>query len=150
MFRFVGIALTLFLSAHTASSLAQQMKDPESWYRDDYAALWANNPAGNIDRLRRFYADVIVTHESSGEVSSEAQQSWLVEPMLGWVAEGWQKAVLVDLEVHSINASTVAFTARWTDYYEGGDTEASCGWYLADEIDGAWVFTEYADTVCLE
>lgn len=147
MIRLLGL---LLLATSTALANAEGMKDPESWYRNDYAVLWADNPAKNIDKLRTFYADVILTHESSGEVSSEPQQAWLVEPMQAWVAEGWQKAVLVDLQVHPINASTVAFTARWTDYYDGGATEASCGWYLADAMSGEWVFTEYADTVCPE
>lgn len=128
--------------------LADALADPEKWYRNDYAPLWSGKPGDNIKRLKTFYVAEVTTHEAEGPISRTPRQSWLVEPMKEWLAEGWLTAELTGLITQRINASTAAFTARWLDRYEGGATEVSCGWYLADVIDGRWVFTEYADTDC--
>ena len=130
--------------------IGEVLKDPDAWYREDYAPLWADNPGANVARLKTFYADEVVTHELGGAITREARQAWLVEPMQGWLADGWLAAELIAVRTQRINESTAAFTAQWRDRYVGDETEMTCGWYLADAIDGQWTFTEYADVDCEE
>lgn len=144
------LSLFLVLMFAASASRAQEMVDPETWYRDVYAPLWSNSPGDNIPALLKQYAMVIVTHEDGGEISRDTQEAWLAEPMREWLADGWLGAELVQLQTQRINASTAAFTASWIDSYEGGETESSCGWYLADAMDGRWIFTAYADTPCAD
>lgn len=136
------------LALNSTLAFCEVPEDPETWYRDHYAPLWFNTPGNNISELRTFYASEIVTHNEDGSISRESQQQWLVEPMQGWLDEGWLRAELTALNTHPVNASTVAFVGRWLDHYEDGVTEVSCGWYLADAMDGRWVFTESADVDC--
>ena len=144
----LSLPITLLLSA-TAFSAHAEIPDPEAWYRTSYAPLWnAEKPAEEIDAILAHYAQEIVTHSNDGDVSRDAQQEWLAEPMAEWVAEGWLRAELTDLETRPINDSTASFVATWTDRYADGSTEVSCGWYLADYLDGSWIITEYADTSC--
>lgn len=140
----------LFLSALlSATAHGQGPTDPEAWYKDNYAPLWANNPGKNVDAILSYYASDVTTHESEGAITVSDSDSWLREPMQEWLAEeGWLKAELQQLTVDRLNASTVVFKASWLDHYEGNETEVSCGWYLADMIDGRWQFTAYADIDC--
>ncbi len=141
---------SLFLGAalHTAQAAAESVPDPEQWYLNSYAPLWNGTPAADIDKILDHYADEIVTHESDGAISRDDQDAWLAEPMAEWVEEGWLRAELTELDTHYINETTAAFVGTWTDYYDDGSTEVSCGWYLADFLDGEWIITEYADTDC--
>ncbi len=143
-----SLSIALFLSA-TAVGASAEIPDPDAWYRSSYAPLWnAEKPAEEIDAILAHYAQKIVTHSNDGEISRDGQRAWLAEPMAEWVAEGWLRAELTDLETRSINDSTASFVAKWTDHYADGSTEVSCGWYLADYLDGGWIITEYADTPC--
>ncbi|MEM9055871.1 MAG: hypothetical protein AAGD86_00250 [Pseudomonadota bacterium] len=143
-----AFAAATLAAVGAAPIAAAELPDPESWYREAYAPLWAKDPGDNIERLVGFYAAEVLTHEADGTLSRDARATWLVEPMKQWLAEGWLSAKLTALNTRRINASTATFTARWLDRYAGGDTEVSCGWYLADAVDGRWVFTQYADTNC--
>ncbi len=143
--KFLVVYLTALLSA---TVLAQEPASPEAWYRDDYAPLWAEKPGEKIDAILDHYADTVTTHEADGAVTVSDHDSWLREPMYEWLSDGWLKAELQKLTVDQLNASTVAFKASWLDSYEGGATEVSCGWYLADLKEGRWQFTAYADIDC--
>lgn len=138
----------LSLVVLSGSTLAQEIVDPDSWYRTVYAPLWGNTPAADAETLLLHYAPTIITHNDDGSVTIDERRSWLVEPMEGWTEEGWLRAELVSLETQKINASTASFVAQWKDHYQSGDTEVSCGWYLADVIDKEWIVTAYADTPC--
>ena len=63
--------------------------DPESWYRDAYAPLWAQDPGGNADKMLVFYADTIETHSPDGQITRTDRATWLNEPMGEWLADGW-------------------------------------------------------------
>lgn len=141
----VAVLLPLVSSAALADS---GPRDPDAWYRTSYAPLWGATPAEDMERILAHYAQEVVTHEADGAVLREDKVSWLAEPMQTWVAEGWLRAELTALVTQSINSSTASFVATWTDHYDDGSTEVSCGWYLADWIDGGWIITEYADTNC--
>jgi len=120
----------------------------EQWYRESYAPLWSGTPAQDVDKILVHYADEVVTHADDGTISRDPQRAWLAAPMAEWVAEGWLRAEMIDLETRVINTSTASFMATWKDYYANGTTEVSCGWYLADLSAGEWKITEYADTSC--
>ena len=138
------VATVLF----TLPVFGEMSSDPDTWYREDYAPLWADNPGANIARLKTFYADEIVTHEMSGAITREARSSWLVEPLQEWLADGWLSAELTAVRTQRINDTTATFMAQWRDRYADGESESSCGWYLADRVDGRWIFTEYAEVEC--
>lgn len=139
-----GLLAAMLLGA----AVAQDGATPESWYTQSYAALWVDKPAENVDAILAHYAPTIVTHAEDGSVSSDPRREWLEEPMQGWVAEGWLRAELVAVDTTEINATTASFTAIWQDYYADGRSERSCGWYLADKMDGEWQITHYADSPC--
>ena len=122
--------------------------DPESWYRDAYAPLWADDPAGNAERMLEFYADTVDTHSADGQITRTDKATWLREPMREWLADGWLTSELQGLQADRINATTASFKASWLDRYEEEYEELACGWYLADLLDGAWKFTAYADIDC--
>ena len=144
-----GIALAAsILLAPIAAVADDHIPDPEAWYRTSYAPLWNGTPEDDVDAILQHYASEIVTHESDGAISSTEQVAWLAEPMGEWVAEGWLRAEMTALQTQVINTSTAAFIATWKDYYQDGSTEVSCGWYLADFVDGQWLITSYADTSC--
>lgn len=140
----VGIAASMLATAVAAAP------DPEAWYRDGYAPLWADKPATQVDKMLGYYAETVETHTAEGEISRDNKVAWLKEPMKEWLAEGWLKAELTGLKTDRVNDSTAVFKASWLDSYEGGATEVSCGWYLADYMDGRWQFTVYADIDCAE
>ena len=139
------VMASLLLSGATR---AETLKDAEQWYRTSYAVLWSDSPADHIDAILHHYAPHIVTHAETGEVRTDARDGWLREPMVEWLADGWQSAELIHLDTTIINESTAAFMARWRDVYVDGTTEESCGWYLADRFDEQWMITAYADSVC--
>ncbi|MFT4768600.1 MAG: hypothetical protein ACI8RN_001737 [Glaciecola sp.] len=132
----------------SGSLWAQEASDPDTWYRTVYAPLWGNTPAADAEKLLLHYSSTITTHNDDGTVTADERRAWLVEPMAGWTEEGWLRAELLSLETQDINASTASFVAQWKDHYRSGDTEVSCGWYLADLTGGQWIITAYADTQC--
>ena len=141
--------IILILSAVLSTTVHAQMPtDPEAWYRDNYAPLWADSPGKNVDAILAYYASKVRTHEAEGAITVADRDSWLREPMKEWLAEGWLKAEMQKLTIDRLNPTTAAFKASWLDHYAGGETEVSCGWYLADMIDGRWRFTAYADIDC--
>ncbi|WP_040481583.1 hypothetical protein [Luminiphilus syltensis] len=144
----VRFLLAVFFLGLPGVTLAQELPDAERWFINDYAPLWSGDMPANLEKLKQIYADEIVSHHADGAVTRDSQQSWLVEPMQGWLAEGWLGSTLISVNVQPINATTVAFSAEWRDDYEGGGTERACGWYLADAMNGGWMITEYADRPC--
>ena len=124
--------------------------DPEAWYRASYAVLWSGEPGAQVEAMLTHYADTVVTHGEDGSVTSTPKRQWLVEPMEQWLAEGWRDSYLKSLATDRINATTASFKASWVDRYADAPDELSCGWYLADWIEGRWQFTAYADLDCAE
>ncbi len=139
------ISLVLIFSSAGADTVNG---DPERWFRDGYAPLWTEQPGAQLDAMLSYYAPNIVSHRGTGEITTENSAEWLGPSVNTWLAEGWLRSELVALEVDRLNESTVVFKARWADFYANDPTDYSCGWYLADFIDGAWRFTSYADLDC--
>ena len=139
----------LLICACTASAFAEQaIPDPEAWYRDGYAPLWEADPAGNTQALTGFYATSVESHMAGGEVRSVTAHEFVAAPIEGWLAEGWLNSKLQDLQVERINATTTSFKASWVDRNDGAPDTLSCGWYLADYMEGTWKFSAYAELDC--
>lgn len=124
-------------------------KDPESWYLEDYGSLWEESPYEKLAEIKTYYHSSIDLHESEGAIVSVNSSTWAEGLFEEWKAEGWTKSAVSDLQTRRLNASTASFIARWLDWYEGSEeTEYSCGWYLADLMEGEWKFTHYASIDC--
>ncbi|MEP5764942.1 MAG: hypothetical protein ABJ308_10115 [Halieaceae bacterium] len=141
----VALCALVFSSQSLAGAPAS---DPEAWYRGGYAVLWADKPGQQVEAMLNHYYDTVETHSADGSISRDAKRDWLVPSLKQWLAEGWVSAELKQLKVDRINASTTSFKASWIDHYKETPDEISCGWYLADMIDGRWQFTAYADLDC--
>lgn len=86
--------------------------------------------------------------EAEGEISVEDPKGLIETPMAQWLADGWITAELTNMKMDKINMTTATFKSKWLDSYKDGETETSCGWYLANWLNGAWAFTAYADIDC--
>jgi hypothetical protein len=152
-FRKSGLLGLMFLSL-TISTLSAaekgQVPDPEKWYLESYGAMWSSEPWNNGDQTLNFYAANIQEHEPGGGIVSYDSVSWMEGLLAMWKDEGWLGSEVGALRVTRINESTVSFMARWDDRNKGADDEISCGWYLADLMDGQWKFTQYANIDCAE
>jgi hypothetical protein len=144
---FIALSACLLLLTPVAGT-GSDVIDPEQWYRDGYAPLWHEQPAENLEAMLGYYAEQVRSHRTDGEVSDNVTRSWLGKSLTEWGEAGWTRSELTALEVDRINDSTAAFKARWLDHYSNAPEERSCGWYLADRIDGQWRFTVYADLDC--
>ena len=146
MTRYLAALFTLVFSWQALAETA--VTDPESWYRDGYAVLWADKPGQQIEAMLTYYHDMVETHSEDGSISNDTKSDWLVPSIKQWLSEDWLSADLKQLKTDRINATTTSFKASWTDHYKAAPDEVSCGWYLADMIDGRWQFTAYADLDC--
>jgi hypothetical protein len=127
---------------------AETIPDPGDWYRNAYAPLWESEPAQHVEELLGFYAETVETHSAGGGVVRENRRAWLAEPMAQWQAEGWLRSKMTELQIDQLNPGTASFKARWVDYYQSAEPGDSCGWYLANWMDGKWQFTTYTDIDC--
>ena len=117
------------------------------WYTSEYAALYFDKPWDKVDELVSHFAESIHDHDDGQHYNA---REWLSGDIEEWKIDGWIRSELANLEVDRLNASTVAFKAKWRDYYSGGNISHECGWYLADLIDDRWRITEYATITCSE
>jgi len=124
--------------------------DPETWYSQNYGPLWSDRPAEQIEQILTYYADEVETHSGDGQVRREDKRTWLAAPMAEWVQQGWTSSDLNGLKTDRINATTAVFKSSWLDHYSNAPDETSCGWYLADFLDGRWQFTAFAEIDCTE
>lgn len=125
-----------------------EVPDPGIWYAEQYAPLWRDEPWTKADEVLTFYHSEIQVHEPGGEIVTHETAVWMREILAGWEAEGWLGSQVPDIRVERINHSTASFTTRWLDHYKDAEDDYSCGWYLADLIDGQWKFTQYAEVDC--
>lgn len=141
--------LTIVLVLAPGFTMADTLSEG-AWFDKEYAPLWADAPWDNADEIASVYAEKLISHSPDGDIDVADDRDWVAESLEGWKSEGWLRAVLVDARHETINASTAYTKALWRDEYSDGSTEYSCGWYLADRIDGSWQFTAYADIDCEE
>jgi len=128
---------------------AADIPDPEKWYVESYAPIWREVTTDTASEAGHFYHSQILVHNPDGEVITHDSATWLADSVTEWIADGWTGSQVPDIRVNRINESTTSFIARYLDHYEGGTEEYTCGWYLADLIDGQWKFTHYAETACV-
>ena len=137
------MALALSVSTH-----AGDPGSADDWFQSSYGPLWADAPFDNVEAILDHYSAEIVTHSSNGAIHRTPRREWLMAPMEAWQAEGWLRAKLTGAQTTTVNATTASIMTTWEDYYAGGGTEVSCGWYLVDKVDDQWQITTYADTPC--
>ena len=119
--------------------------DPEAWFRNEYGPVWKDVSAELAGKIKAFYHAEVTVHEPGGERITHNTSQWVDELLTLWSGEGWLGSSVPDIRTHRINDTTAT---RWLDLYTGGESEFSCGWYLADYIDGQWQFTHYAEMDC--
>jgi hypothetical protein len=139
------------LMALTVPAIAgDQPEDVASWVRDSYAPLWQEQPWNKLEDILRHYDNQVTVYAAEGEIEVKNAREWLGSALAAWRDEGWIDSHMTALQTHPINESTAAFIMQWNDRYKDSADEISCGWYLANRIDGHWKFTAYADSVCPE
>lgn len=142
--------LSLFLIAvgFLGTAVANQhIPDPEAWYRDSYAPIWADAPWDQPDALRAHSADRVTIHTLDEGVIILGND-WLLANLQTWRDEGWLNSELSALQTDRINDTMATFKVRWQDNNVGDEVEFSCSWYQADFLNGAWKLTGYADIDC--
>jgi hypothetical protein len=146
------VRTTSFIMVLVCASISQQAlggdQDPAQWYSKNYAPVWLTEPWNKAEEATAFYHSSIQLHEPGEGVSTHDSATWISESLEQWKSEGWLGSEMTDLQVDRINESTTAFKSRWRDYYKEADDEYSCGWYVADLMDGEWKFTQYATIDC--
>lgn len=140
--------LYCLLVVNTSVVAASDVADPEEWYVQSYGPVWIDRPWDKLDQILGFYHPEITVHETDGELVSLRTESWMVESLEEWVADGWVSSEVPDVRVNRVNASTATFTTRWLDHYKNREDEYSCAWYLADLMEGQWKFTHIAPVDC--
>ena len=126
----------LFLAAIATilpSMAIAEAPDPDTWYKDQYAPLWADKPWDKISEIVAYYPN------DDGEIA---------ESIAGWRAEEWVSSELTGYRSDHLNGTTSTFKVKWLDRYSDGSTESSCGWYLAEYKNDAWGFVRYEDIDC--
>ncbi len=117
----------------------------DDWYKTEYATLYNDKPWDKVDELVSHFAETVHDHDDGQQYNA---REWLSGGIEEWKVEGWIRSELAALEFDLLNAGTASFKAKWRDYYTGGNIGYECGWYLADLVDGKWLFTEYATIAC--
>ena len=136
----LGLAIPAIADKHSA--------DADGWYKDRYAALWAESSWDKLDEIAGHYAETVTYHPGDGDATMYDSASWLAEAVEEWRAEDWVGSDLVGYRSVALNPGTVSIYTQWLDRYDGGYEESSCGWYLGAMRNGAWRITDYAEIDC--
>ena len=142
------IVLTLPMLALTAMpALADTAENLDQWFRDGYAALYVEKPWERADEFAQYMADRIEFRSDDGLMVLDVN-SFVVDPLEEWRAEGWLGTDVAGLQTKMLNETTVLFNVAWLDRYVDGSTELSCGWYVGDKVDGKWLLSQYISITC--
>jgi len=139
--------LLITFAALTAS--AETAEDLDSWFRDGYAALYAENSWEHADEFAQYFADVITTRSDNGSVEGDVN-SFVVDSLEVWRSEGWLGTDVAELDTKLLNATTAVFDVKWRDRNDDGSTEHECGWYVADKASGKWLLSQYIAMTCAD
>jgi len=142
----IGLPL-LFAMSVQADTTTEAVDD---WYLKQYAPLWKEKPWEKVKEGAVFYDETLYLHPPDGPITPVDSREWLARSLEGWKSDGWLGSDVAELRSNRLNPTTVAFKARWRDWYTDGTEEFSCGWYLADLKGDRWVFTQYAEIDCAE
>ena len=141
----------LFMSfALLFASQALASPDPEKWFVEDYGSLWLEEPWTKVEEIYSHYTETVVSRSPGESPVTMRTREWMGPSFDVWRAEGWVSSEVVDIETDRLNETVVVFKTRWRDDLEDGSVEYSCGWYLADLIDGQWKNSQYATIDCAE
>ncbi len=142
------IKLSLFV---VLSSQAETIAlSPDDWYQNQYAPLWKENPAQNVEKAAGYYAEIVYLHPPEGPIEAVSSREWIAESVAGWISDGWLGSAVANLRSDRLNPTTTAFKAKWRDWYADGSEDFSCGWYLADLDGDRWLITQYGEIDCAE
>lgn len=128
---------------------AETAEDLDKWFRDGYAALYAENSWEHADEFAQYFADVIMVRSNNGLSKSDVN-GFVVESLEEWRSEGWLGTDVAELDTTLLNATTAVFDIKWLDRNDDGSTAYECGWYFADKIDGKWLLSQYISMSCAE
>jgi len=145
-FRTTFVLAALIFTTHTRAESAGA--DPEAWYRDDYAPVFAVGVTDRLEPVLAHYAETVLLHEANSGYRLVRARDWIQPALNEWDASGWLGSELADLSVEQINPTSTLFQARWQDIYANGSEEPTCGLYIAGLKDGRWRFTGFFDTGC--
>lgn len=140
---------TLLIALVALPASADTAEDLDRWFRDGYAALYAENAWDRADEFAQYFADVIVYRSDDGLVDADVN-SFVVDSLEVWRSEGWLGTDVAELDTKLLNATTAVFDVKWRDRNDDGSTEDSCGWYVADKVDGKWLLSQYIAMSCAD
>ena len=141
----IGVLLLVALPAMPA--FADTADDLDKWFRDGYAALYVENAWDRADEFEQYFADEIHYRSDDGLNITDVK-GFVLDSLPVWRDEGWLGTDVAGLSTKMLNASTVVFDVKWLDRNNDGSTEESCGWYVADKIDGTWLISQYISMAC--
>lgn len=146
------VSAVLLFGLCPAGALAQSatLEGPEAWFVKDYGALWLDAPWRNTQEILRHYTAQVVVREPGQPPQTVDARAWLGPLLTQWRDEGWISSEITAIRTDALNATTTSFKVRWKDQYADGSSDHSCGWYLADWLDGAWKNSQYATIDCIE
>jgi len=128
---------------------AETSEDLDKWFRDGYAALYVESAWDHADEFAQYFADEIVVRSDDG-LSATDVNGFVIDSLDGWRSEGWLGTDVANLETSMLNATTAVFDVKWLDRNDDGSTEISCGWYVADMVEGKWLLSQYISMACLD
>ena len=131
-----------------ATTTAYAGQSAEDWYRNVYAVLWKESPWEHADAIAATFSEPYLVHNGDGSSDSLSSSEQTAANLDEWRKAGWYGSDLATLQVDELNEGTVAFKAKWQDFYEGGNEAYECGWYLARKTEDSWIITEYAGLDC--
>lgn len=128
---------------------ADTSEDLDKWFRDGYAALYVENAWDRADEFPQYFGDEIAVRSNDG-IDVTDVNGFVIDSLDGWRSEGWLGTDVAALDTKMLNATTVLFDVRWRDRNDDGSTEDSCGWYVADKVDGNWLLSQYIAMACTD
>lgn len=137
----------LLLLAWASPTLAETPEDLDKWFRDGYAALYAENAWERADEFAQYMTDDIAYRGDDGLRVTDIN-GFVVDSLDTWRDEGWLGTDVAGLDTRLLNASTALFDVQWRDRNDDGSIEMSCGWYVADKVEGQWLLSQYIEVVC--
>ena len=147
MKKLMWIALLATVTAMPAS--ADTAADLDQWFRDGYAALYVENAWERGEEFRQYFAKQITSRSNNGMNVTDVE-GFVINSLDGWRSEGWEGTDVVTLDTQLLNATTAVFDVHWRDRNDDGSTEDSCGWYVADKIDGKWLLSQWISMACAD
>mgnify|MGYP001546182285 CR=1 FL=1 len=140
---------TLLIALVALPESADTAEDLDLWFSDGSAALYAENALARADEFAQHFADELVSRSDDGLVEADVN-SFVVDSLEVWRSEGWLGTDVAELDTKLLNATTAVFDVNWRDRNDDGSTEDSCGWYVADKVDGKWLLSQYIAMSCAD